>query len=95
MQQTPRSKDLPELIRDVRSELKLEVSGQPGDDQRIKLYSALTQVTTAVAELRNLGLGTGHGISRGPKADAALAELVVTSVVGVCHFLLATFDNLP
>lgn len=88
-----RAKDLPELIKEVKAKLKLEVSGQPGDEHRVRIYSALSQITTAVAELRNLGLGTGHGVARGPKADAILAELVVTSVVGVCHFLLATFEE--
>jgi hypothetical protein len=88
-----RAKDLPELIKDVKTELKLEVSGKPGDEHRVRIYAALTQITTAVAELRNLGLGTGHGVARGPKADAILAELVVTSVAGVCHFLLATFQD--
>jgi hypothetical protein len=88
-----RAKDLPELIKDVKAQLKLEVSGAPGDDHRVRIYGALTQITTAVAELRNLGLGTGHGVARGPKADAILAELVVTSVAGVCHFLLATFED--
>jgi hypothetical protein len=88
-----RAKDLPELIKDVKAALKLEVAGQPGDEHRVRIYSALTQITTAVAELRNSGLGTGHGVARGPKADAILAELVVTSVAGVCHFLLATFQD--
>jgi hypothetical protein len=88
-----RSKDLPELIKEVKNQLKLEVAGTPGDDHRVRIYGALTQISTAVAELRNLGLGTGHGIARGPNADAILAELVVTSVVGVCHFLLATFED--
>ncbi|WP_285320702.1 abortive infection family protein [Pseudarthrobacter sp. lyk4-40-TYG-27] len=90
-----RAKDLPELIKDVKAELKLEVSGKPGDEHRVRIYSALTQITAAAAELRNLGLGTGHGVARGPKADAILAELVVTSVAGVCHFLLATFEAQP
>ncbi|CAN7554182.1 abortive infection family protein [Pseudarthrobacter oxydans] len=88
-----RAKDLPELIKDVKAHLKLEVSATPGGDHRVRIYGALTQITTAVAELRNLGLGTGHGVARGPKADAILAELVVTSVAGVCHFLLATFED--
>lgn len=88
-----RSKDLPELIKEVKAKLKLEVAGEPGDDQRVRIYGALTQITTAVAELRNLGLGTGHGVVRGPQADAILAELVVTSVSGICHFLLATFED--
>ncbi|MEO3935018.1 abortive infection family protein [Micrococcaceae bacterium Sec7.4] len=88
-----RAKDLPELIKDVKAQLKLEVAGEPGDDHRVRIYGALTQITTAVAELRNLGLGTGHGVVQGPKADAILAELVVTSVAGVCHFLLATFED--
>lgn len=90
-----RAKDLPELIKDVKAELRLEVSGKPGDEHRVRIYSALTQITAAAAELRNLGLGTGHGVARGPKADAILAELVVTSVAGVCHFLLATFEAQP
>lgn len=88
-----RAKDLPELIKDVKTQLKLEVAGKPGDDHRVRIYGALTQITTAVGELRNLGLGTGHGVVRGPQTDAILAELVVTSVVGVCHFLLATFEE--
>ncbi|WP_104111850.1 abortive infection family protein [Arthrobacter sp. N199823] len=88
-----RGKDLPELIKEVKTKLKLEVSDKPGDEQRVRIFGALTQITVAVAELRNLGLGTGHGSVRGPQADAILAELVVTSVSGVCHFLLATFED--
>lgn len=88
-----RAKDMPELMREVKKQLKLEVSGLPGEDQRMKLIAALTQITTAATEVRNIGLGTGHGVARGAKTDEILAELVVTSVSGVCHFLLATFEN--
>lgn len=88
-----RIKDLPELMREVKKKLKLEVAGLPGEDQRVKLVAALTQITTAATEIRNIGLGTGHGVARGAQTDAILAELVVTSVSGVCHFLLATFEG--
>lgn len=88
-----RAKDLPALFKEVRTQLQLEVAGQPGDEQRIKIFTALTQISTSASEIRNLGLGTGHGVARGPKADAILAEFVVTAVSGLCHFLLATFEE--
>lgn len=88
-----RTKDLPALFKEVRTKLQLEVAGLPGDDQRLKIFTALTQISTSASEIRNLGLGTGHGVARGPKADAILAEFVVTAVSGLCHFLLATFED--
>lgn len=88
-----RSKDLPELVKDVKTKLKLETKDLPGDDQRIRIYSALTQIAISTAELRNQGLGTGHGSVNGATADQSLAHLVVTSVSGVCHFLLSTFET--
>jgi hypothetical protein len=59
---------------------------EPGSEQRRKVLGSLAQIVTSAAELRNAGLGTGHGVSQGPILDVATARMVVSAAVSVATF---------
>lgn len=84
--------DLPELLKKANVQLGLDAagvrSGDPGAEQRRKALGSLAQLVIATAELRNAGLGTGHGVSRRPELDVPTARLVVAAAVAVATFYI-------
>lgn len=82
--------EIPKLIKQANVKLGLDAATVPGDqpgaEQRRKVLGSLAQIVTSAAELRNAGLGTGHGVSNGPVLDVATARLVVSAAVAVASF---------
>jgi len=82
---------LPKLVGAALAELgmspgRLDMS-EPGAQQRRAVLQSLVTIVGAVGELRNAGLGTGHGVSRAPALDPAFARLSVSSAVSAATFL--------
>lgn len=82
--------DIPALVKRVNVELGLDAAGVdssgPGAAPRRKVLGSLAQIVNSTAELRNTGLGTGHGVSRGPVLDVPTARMVVSAAVTVATF---------
>jgi hypothetical protein len=82
--------DIPKLVKRANVDLGLDAAtvdpSEPGAEHRRKVLGGLAQIVSGTAELRNAGLGTGHGISRGPTLDVATARMVVTAAVAVATF---------
>lgn len=82
--------DVPQLVKRANIKLGLDAASvdanEPGAEQRRRVLGSLAQVVNGTAELRNAGLGTGHGISRGPELDVATARMVVSAAVTVATF---------
>jgi hypothetical protein len=90
--------DIPKLVKKADVSLGLDAAGvrgkDPGAAHRRKILGSLSNIVNSVAELRNAGFGTGHGISRRPVLDLATARLVVTAAVAVATFYTeAHFSN--
>ncbi|MET4612468.1 uncharacterized protein YerC [Rhodococcus sp. PvR044] len=83
--------DLPKLVGGALDELGMSPGrldmNEPGAQQRRKILQSLTAIVGAAGELRNAGLGTGHGVSRAPALDPAFARLAVSSAVSAATFL--------
>jgi len=84
--------DLPKLVGSAMDHLGLSPSGvrsaDPGAAQRKRLLGSLSTIVTAAAELRNAGLGTGHGVSRRPQLDPATARLAVSAAISAATFFV-------
>ncbi len=84
--------DIPQLVKRANLKLGLDVAsinaGEPGAEHRRRVLGSLAQVVNSTAELRNAGLGTGHGVSRGPTLDVATARMVVSAAVTVATFYI-------
>lgn len=84
--------DVPKLLKDASVKLGLDPKGlrgdEPGAEQRRKTLGALGQLVTGIAELRNAGFGTGHGVSQRPELDVATARLAVAAAVAAATFYL-------
>lgn len=82
--------DIPELIKKVNIRLGLDAASvdgsQPGDVARRKVLGSLAHIVNSTAELRNAGLGTGHGVSQGPVLHLSTARMVVSAAVTVATF---------
>jgi hypothetical protein len=82
--------EIPKLIKRANIRFCLDAATVPGDepgaDQRRKVLGSLAQIVTSAAELRNAGLGTGHGVSQGPVLDVATARMVVSAAVAIATF---------
>lgn len=78
-------RDIPQLIKQANVKLGLDAAGVRGDDpgaaHRRKLLGSLSTVVNTTGELRNAGLGTGHGLSVGPTLDVASARLVAAAIL--------------
>lgn len=87
--------DVPKLMKDASVQLGLHAGGhrdgEPGSEQRRKLYSSLSSIVISAAELRNAGFGTGHGGSQRPELDLATARMVVSSAVAVATFYIEAY----
>ena len=82
--------DIPALIKKVNIKLGLDAAsvdaGEPGAGPRRQVLGSLGLIVKATAELRNAGLGTGHGVSQGPVLDIPTARMVVSAAVTVATF---------
>jgi hypothetical protein len=82
--------EIPTLIKRANIKLGLDAAAvrddEPGAAQRRKVLGSLAQIINSLAELRNAGLGTGHGVSQGPVLDVATARMVVSAAVTVATF---------
>lgn len=82
--------DIPQLIKRANLKLGLDAASvdatEPGAEHRRRVLGSLAQVVNSTAELRNAGLGTGHGVSCGPTLDVATARMVVSAAVTVTTF---------
>jgi hypothetical protein len=84
--------EIPKLLKDANVKLGLDPGGvrgaEPGAEQRRKSLGALGQLVTGIAELRNAGFGTGHGVSQRPELDVATARLAVSAAVAAATFYI-------
>jgi hypothetical protein len=84
--------DVPKLLKEASVKLGLDPKGlrgdEPGAEQRRKTLGALGQLVTGIAELRNAGFGTGHGVSQRPELDVATARLAVAAAVAAATFYI-------
>lgn len=84
--------DIPRLVKDANVALGLDAAGvrnkDPGAKQRRQLLGSLSHIVNSAAELRNAGLGTGHGLSQRPALDVATARLVVSAAVAAATFYI-------
>lgn len=82
--------EIPKLIKRANLKLGLDAAtvrgDEPGADQRRKVLGSLAQIVNSMSELRNAGLGTGHGVSQGPVLDVATAHMVVSAAMTVATF---------
>ncbi|GAA3838662.1 hypothetical protein GCM10022403_083880 [Streptomyces coacervatus] len=85
-------KDIPYLLKQANITLGLDPAGargsDPGAEQRRKALGALTNLVNSIAELRNAGFGTGHGLSQRPTLDVATARLAVSAAVTAATFYI-------
>jgi hypothetical protein len=87
--------DLPALVMKAQQSLSVHPSGRPpgpdGSDAVKKILGAAMTVTSGVAELRNRGYGTGHGLATAPPwLRARHARLAVNAAKLWCEFMLDT-----
>lgn len=84
--------DIPELLKKANILLGLDAAAvdgsEPGAAPRRRVLGSLAQVVNSTGELRNAGLGTGHGSSQGPLPDVATARMVVSAAVAVSTFYI-------
>jgi hypothetical protein len=90
--------EIPQLVKRAGVELGLDAGtvpdAVPGAAQRRKVLGSLAQIVNSTAELRNAGLGTGHGVSQGPVLDVATARMVVSAAVAVATFYAEAYAAL-
>lgn len=88
--------DLPKLVKTAAVSLGLDAGGvrgdEPGAEYRRKMLQSLTTVVIGAGELRNAGLGTGHGLSQGPAPDVATARLVVSAAAAAATFYMEVYE---
>ncbi|MFD9418743.1 abortive infection family protein [Streptomyces goshikiensis] len=88
--------DLPQLVKRAAVSLGLDAGGvrddEPGAAPRRKMLQSLTQLVIGAGELRNAGLGTGHGLSQGPAPDVATARLVVSAAAAAATFYMEAYE---
>jgi len=90
--------DLPELVRAAQEALMLhptqQAEGPDGTQAVKKILGGLITITSGLAELRNRGYGTGHGVAG---ARAGLhprhAHLAVNASITWCRLMLDTLHD--
>lgn len=91
--------DLPDLTRRAQLALKVHPStvpelGPDGSSGVKKILGAVSTVTTGVAELRNRGYGTGHGLGATRVGlGARHAHLAINAAKLWCQFMLDTLAD--
>ena len=87
--------DIPKLAHNAQQALRLHPSsatpGPDGSDAVKKILGAMTSIPLGVAELRNRGYGTGHGMVQAPAGlRPRHAHLAVTAATAWCQLMLDT-----
>jgi len=97
--QVPQNATLPQLIKEVRQELRSQLIPQElpqaakGRESVQRTLGGLASVIQGIAELRNL-YGTGHGKhANTPRISPRLAKLAVGAAVTLANFLFDTHKN--
>lgn len=89
---------LPSLISTVHKELKLDAASAPegpdGSKAVKKILSGAVNIAVGVAELRNQGFGSGHGMASAPSGlGVRHARLTVNAAVTWCELILDTLSD--
>ncbi|CPV66336.1 abortive infection family protein [Mycobacteroides abscessus] len=93
---TGRATTVAQLSAQVQSALGIKPNATPTDPgarQRHDMLAGLNRVIGAIAELRNMGLATGHGASQIPPLDSATARLAAHAAIAVATFYLKLDDQ--
>jgi hypothetical protein len=90
--------DLPELVRRAQIALAVHPSGKTpgpdGSDAVKRILGATVTVTAGLAELRNRGFGTGHGLgSTRTGLGTRHARLAINAAKLWCEFMLDTLRD--
>ena len=89
--------DLPKLARAAQMALGLDPSlsaGPDGSDAVRRILGAVTTIANGLAELRNRGLGTGHGPVTAPVGlGTRHAHLAVNAALTWCQLMLDTLAD--
>jgi Abortive infection C-terminus len=91
--------DVPQLVRDAQQALRLHPSsatpGPDGSEAVKKILGGVSSIALGVAELRNRGYGTGHGMAQTPTGlRSRHAHLAVTAATAWCQLMLDTLADL-
>lgn len=89
---------VPALIKQAQEALRLHPSqttaGPDGTDPVKKILGGVSAIAIGVAELRNLGYGTGHGQASAPTGlGVRHAHLAVYAAITWCKIILDTLDD--
>lgn len=90
--------DLPELVRQAQQALGLHPSsaapGPDGTEAVKRILGGVSTIAMGLAELRNRGYGTGHGVA-GPRVGlrARHAHLAVNAAFTWCQLMLDTLAD--
>ena len=92
------SEDLPALVKEAQQALAVHPSsrtaGPDGTDAVKKILGAVITVSAGVAELRNRGYGTGHGlVTSGIRLSPRHARLAINAARLWCEFMLDTLTD--
>lgn len=90
--------DVPQLVRDAQQALRLHPSsailGPDGNEAVKKILGGVSSIAVGVAELRNRGYGTGHGMAQAPAGlRPRHAHLAVTAATAWCQLMLDTLGD--
>lgn len=82
--------DMPKLVKQANVKLGIDPAGvkgrDPGANAQRQIIGGLTKIVNGMAELRNAGLGTGHGISQRPEVDQTMVKLAVSAAAIAAAF---------
>lgn len=82
--------DIPKLVKQANLKLGIDPAGMqeksPGAEARKRIVGGLSSIVNGMAELRNAGLGTGHGLTQRPEIDQAMVKLAVSAAAIAAAF---------
>lgn len=82
--------EMPQLVKRANVKLGIDPVAQPGDSPGAaslrRIVGGLNSIVNGMAELRNAGLGTGHGVSQRPEIDEATVKLAVSAAAIAAAF---------
>jgi hypothetical protein len=92
------SQDLPALVREAQQALAVHPAGRSpgpdGTDAVTKILGAVATISAGIAELRNRGYGTGHGLgTAGVRLSPRHARLAINAARLWCEFMLDTLAD--
>ena len=90
--------DVPQLVRAAQQALRLHPNsatpGPDGSDAVKKILGGVSSIAIGVAELRNRGYGTGHGMAEAPAGlHPRHAHLAVAAASAWCQLMLDTLAD--